>query len=339
MKPKGLLISLALVVAWAVPSLHADANIREKVVTTFEGSLGRLAGMFGGSTMRDSVTSSVAVKGNRLMRRSEVTGQIVDLDEQKVYTLDLKKKEYRVQTFAELEAQADQARADAEKRVQQMPLDERADAPQQPTSEMTVDVDVKDTGQHKSIVGQDAREVVLTATMRHEGHTLEDGGGFVITTDEWLVPTVPALEEVDQFDLKYFQTVYGQAFSFDPQQMAQLDALFPAFKTLATRAQAERGRVQGTAVSSTTTFDSVKSAEQMREEAQQHRQQQEQQQQQQLGGGGVNVGGMFGNRISPVSTPVQQRTRTMATTRDVLSIEATVTPADLAIPAGYKEKK
>jgi hypothetical protein len=28
----------------------------------------------------------------------------------------------------------------------------------------------------------------------------------------------------------------------------------------------------------------------------------------------------------------------MTTTRDVLSIETTVAPADLAIPAGYKEK-
>jgi hypothetical protein len=283
MKPLGLLIGLALFVAWAVPPLRADANIREKVVTRFEGSMGRLAGIVGGSTMKDGITSSVAVKGNRLIRRSEVTGQIIDLDEQKVYTLDPKRKEYRVQTFAELEVQADQARADAEKRVQQMPLDERADAPLQPTSEMTVDVDVKDTGQHKAIVGLDAREVVLTVTMRHEGQTLEDGGGFVITTDQWMVPTVPALEEVDRFDLKYFQTVYGQAFSFDPQPVAQLDALFPAFKTLAARAQAERGRVQGTAVSSTTTLDTVKSAEQLREEAQQQRQQQQQQQQQQLG--------------------------------------------------------
>lgn len=338
MKPKGLLISVAVLVAWAVPSLHADANIREKVVTRFEGSMGRLAGMVGGSPVKDGVTSSVAVKGNRLMRRSEVAGQIIDLDERKVYTLDLKRKEYRVQTFAELAAQAGQARTDAEQRVQQMPLDERADAPPQPTSEMTVDADVKDTGQHKSILGQDAREVVLTATMRHEGQTLEDGGGFVMTMDEWLVPAVPSLEEVDQFDLRYFQTVYGQAFSFDPQQAAQLDALFPAFKTLAARVQAERGRVQGSAISSTTTFDAVKSAEQLREEAQQQRQRQQQEQQQQLGGGGVDVGGVFGSRIGR-PTSVQQRTRTMTTTRDVLSIETTVTPADLAIPAGYKEKR
>lgn len=339
MKPKGLLISVALLLAWAGPSLRADANIRERVATTFEGSMGRLAGLFAGSGMKDGITWSVAVKGNRLMRLSDVTGQIIDLHEQKVYTLDPKKKEYLVQTFAELAAEADRTRADAEKRVQQMPLDERSDAPQQPTSEMTVDVDVKATGQHKAIVGQDAREVVLTATMRHEGQTLEDGGGLVITTDEWLVPTVPALEEADQFDLKYFQTVYGQAFSFDPLQVAQLNAMFPAFKTLAARAQVERGRVQGTAVSSTTTFDTVKSAEQMREETQRQRQQQERQQQQQLGGGGVNVGGTFGNRIGPRPTPVQQRTRTMTTTRDVLAIEATVTPAELAIPPGYKEKR
>jgi hypothetical protein len=335
MKARRLLVSLALAVAWAAPALEADVKTREKVTTKLEGLMGRMAGMFGGSAMKDGITSSVAVQGNRLMRISDVTGQLIDLDEQQVYTLDPKKKEYRIQTFAELKAQADQARADAEKRLQQMPPGERADAPQQPTSQMTVDVEVKDTGQHRSILGQDAHEAVLTATMRQEGHTLEDGGGFVITTDEWLVPTVAMLEEVGQFERKYFRAIYGQASSFDPQQMAQLNAMFPAFKTLVDRAQAESGRAQGTVVSSTTTFETVKSAEQMKEAAQQ----QQQQQQQQQGGGGVNIGGMFNNKFGPKLAPVQQRTKTMTTTRDVLSIETTVRPADLAIPAGYKEKK
>ena len=335
MKPRGLLISLVLAVAWAPLSVHADVKTRERVTTKFEGLAGRVAGMFGGSATKDGVTSSVAVKGNRLMRLNDVTGQIIDLDEQRVYTLDPKKKEYRIQTFAELKTQADQARADAEKHVQQMPRGDGANAPPQPTSQMTVDVDAKDTGQHKSILGQDAREVVLIATMRHEGHTLEDGGGFVITTDEWLVPTISALEEVGQFERKYFEAVYGQAVAIDPQQMAELSAMFPAFKTLADRAQAESGKVQGTVVSSTATFETVMSPEQMKEAAQQ----QQQQQQQQQNGGGVNVGGMFSNKFGPRPGPVQQRTKTMTTTRDVLSIETAITQADLAIPAGYKEKK
>jgi hypothetical protein len=333
MKPTRILVLAVLLTAAVAPVLHADVKTREKVATKFEGMLGRMAGMFGGSAAKDGITSTVAVKGNRLMRLSDLSGQIIDLDEQKVYTLDPKKKEYRVQTFAELKAHADQARADAEKQMAKMPPDQKAAAAQEPpTSQMTMDVDVKNTGEHKSMLGQDAHETIVTVTMHQQGKTLEDGGGFVITTDEWLVPKVAALDEVAALELRFFQAVYGQAFTLDPQQMAQMNAMFPAFKGLAERAQAEGSKLQGTAVSSITTFESVKSADQMKDAA-------AQQQQQPADSGGGGVGGMFAKKFAPKPQPVEQRTKTMTSTRDVLSIDTTVSATDLAIPAGWKEKK
>ena len=57
--------------------------------------------MFGGKAARDGVTSTVAVKGDRKATMNGETGQIIDLAEEKIYDLDLKKKSYKVTTFAQ----------------------------------------------------------------------------------------------------------------------------------------------------------------------------------------------------------------------------------------------
>ena len=70
---------------------------------------------FGGSAARDGVTSTVAVKGNRMMTTSgTTTGQIIDLGEEKVYELDLRKKTYTVAAFADLRRAMEEGRKKAE---------------------------------------------------------------------------------------------------------------------------------------------------------------------------------------------------------------------------------
>jgi len=67
-----------------------------------EGMMGRMMGMFAGKAAKEGVISTVAVKGNRKITTSENTGEIIDLGEQKIYQLDLKKKNYEVVTFEEM---------------------------------------------------------------------------------------------------------------------------------------------------------------------------------------------------------------------------------------------
>ena len=45
---------------------------------------------------------------------SDSTGQIIDLTEEKIYDLDIKKKTYKVTTFAQLRAEMEKARREAE---------------------------------------------------------------------------------------------------------------------------------------------------------------------------------------------------------------------------------
>lgn len=326
---KRFFAALALVTAVAglTTSLYADVKTREKVTFKLEGFLGRMMNVFGGSAAKDGVTSTVAVKGDRLSRISDTTGQIVDLAEQKVYDLDVKKKEYRVTTFAELRRRLQEAREKAEKEAKNRPAEEKSEI-EQAGKEIEFEIDVKETGQQKTIAGFQTREAVLTITGREKGKKLEESGGFIMTNDLWLAPKIAALDEIVAFELKYFQAVYGEALGMDPQQTAALAAMFPSFQKMAAEMQSEGKKLQGTPLFTTMTFESMKSAEEMKAAGSQSS----------GGGGGISgrLGGMLARKMRG---PTQQRSTIMTTTVERLSIEPTASAEDVAIPAGFKEKK
>src|SRR5262245_6194410 len=86
-------------VAISSHALRADLRADEKTHVEFAGMLGRMVNMFGGKAAREGTTSTVAVKGDRMARLDETAGQIVDLAEEKIYDLDMRKKSYKVTTF------------------------------------------------------------------------------------------------------------------------------------------------------------------------------------------------------------------------------------------------
>src|SRR5262249_28352082 len=158
------------------------------------GALGKIVSIFGGKSARDGVTSRQALKGDRKISFNDTTGQIVDLSEQKVYDLDMKKKTYRVSTFADIrrrmEEERQKAEADAQKaRAEEPVTNEPARDPNQ--KEVEVDFDVKNTGTTKVVNGFNTTQTVMTITVREKGKTLEDAGGMVMTSDMWLTPTIP----------------------------------------------------------------------------------------------------------------------------------------------------
>ena len=53
-----------------------------------------------------------------MSRVSDTTGQIVDLTEQKIYSVDVRKKEYTVTTFAQMREQMEKLKADMAKQQQ-----------------------------------------------------------------------------------------------------------------------------------------------------------------------------------------------------------------------------
>lgn len=310
------------IVALCAASLSADVKTRERTQVKLEGMLGRMAGMFGGKAARDGIVATSAVRGDRKAEMTDTTGRIVDLKEEKVYELDMRRKTYQVTTFDELRRRMREAQERAAKeRAKEDPGAQREQTEKAP--ELEVDFDVTETGQKKTLAGHEAREVVLTVTMRQKGRTLEDGGGFVMTSNTWLGPRIPAMNELAEFEMRYWKAIAPEAAGLSAEQMAAVMALYPMFGKAMERIQAESRTLEGTPLATTTVFETVRSKEQLAE------------QKESRGGGGL--GGMLASRI--MKRDDQPRATVFTTTHEVLEVTPSVTDADLEIPAGFKERK
>ena len=316
-------------------SIRADVRADEKTKVEFGGMLGRMMSLFGGRAAREGVTSVVAVKGDRKATVSDTAGQIVDLAEEKIYDLDMRRKTYKVTTFAELRRRMEEAQQKAQDDAKKS--DEAKD--QGPAeNNLEVDFDVKETGQKKAIDGFDTREVVLTITLREKGKTLEQSGGMVMTSDMWLAPRVAAMNDIAAFDQRYFEKLYGPMVAgASAEEMAAAMALYPLLKPGMARLRAEGTKLDGTPILTTLTFDSVKSAEQV---AAEQKARADENKPNASGGVGGLVGGLARRAAQKkMEGDVKPRTTVMTGTNEVLKIAATVAAADVAIPAGFRESK
>jgi hypothetical protein len=329
---------IALVASSA--SLRADVRADEKTRVEFAGMLGRMMNLFGGKGAKDGVTSSVAVKGDRKATLNDTTGQIVDLAEEKVYDLDMKKKSYKVTTFAELRRRMEEAQKKAQADASREQPKEAARPADKNAPEMEVDFDVKNTGEKKALNGFDTHQTVMTITVREKGKTIEQAGGMVLTSDMWLTPGIPAMKDVADFDMRYAAKLYGTMLAgVSADQMATALALYPMMKPAMTKMAAEGSKIQGTPILTTTTMDAVKSEDQVAQEA---RQTEPESKSSNSGGLGGLVGG-FAKRAAAKKMggdePAKPRMTFMTTTHEVLKVVTDVSAADVAVPAGFKENK
>jgi hypothetical protein len=324
MKWTKVSIALACVALSASPA-RADVKTREKAQVKFEGGLGMMMRMFGGKAASEGIVSSNAVKGNRKATITDTTGRIVDLAEEKVYELDMKDKSYRVTTFAELRKKLQEARDRAAKQAKDAPKEPGEPAPQQSgkDKEVEFDFDMKETGQTKSIAGYDAREVVMTVTVREKGKTLDESGGVVLTADSWLGPDIPAMKELAEFEMKYWKAIAPETAAISAEQMAAVAAMYPMIKQAMDRLNQEKVSMKGTPLAMTMTFDGVKSKAQMEELSK-------------SSGGGLS--GMLARKIAKKSDDTKPRATIFTLNNETQEIATTVAPADVDIPAGFKLK-
>jgi hypothetical protein len=315
-----LILTLAATTSVAV---SAEVKTRDKTQLKLEGMLGRMAGMFGGKAVRDGVETTNAVKGSRKVEIGDTTGRIIDLAEEKVYDLDMRKKTYEVTTFDEIRRRLKEAQERARQDAQKEEGRQQPDQPsEKPTKEYDVDFDVKETGQQRTIAGHPARQVVSTVTVREKGRTLEDGGGAVMTVDSWLGPELPALKELVDFDMRYAKAINPDAPTLSAEQLATVVALYPMLKTASERLQKEGSKLQGTPLATTTIFEGVKGKDAL------------EQQKQSSGGGGL--GGMLARRM--IKKEEKPRATVFTLTHETVELSTDVAENELAIPAGFKQK-
>ncbi len=323
----------------AAASVHADVKTQQRTQFELGGMLGKVAGIFGGKDSREGSVTTVAIKGSRQSTTmGNDSGQIIDLAEEKVYDIDVRRKTYRVTTFAQIRQRMEEARAKAEKAMREEQAKQK-EAPQGQKLEdaMEIDLDVKSTGQSRTINGFATNQVLVTVTVREKGKTLDQSGGLQIVTDMWMAPQMPAMKEFMDFQMQYAQKLYGPMLTgASPQDMASALALYPMLKPALEKMNAERSKVTGTAILTTVKVEGVKSAEQF---AQEQKQREEGNKPSLTGGVGGLLGGL-GRRAAQqkVQGDVQPRSTVMTTTTEMLKIVTDVTAGDVEVPAGFKQQ-
>jgi hypothetical protein len=324
-------------------SILADVRADEKTRIEFAGALGRVVNLFGGKAAREGITSMVAVKGDRKATLNDTTGQIIDLGEEKIYDLDLKRKTYKVTTFAELRRRMEDAKTKAEQNAKAQPADrtQPADKPEPPRDQknLEIDFDVKDTGQRKSLNGFDTHEAIMTIVVREKGRKLEQSGGMVLTSDMWLTPKIAAMSEVVDFDVRYAKKLYGPVLAgVSAEEMSTALAMYPTLAPAMEKMRNEGVKLAGTAILTTVTFEGVKSDEEFAAE---------QKQREDDNKNAPPVRG-FGGLASALAKKAAQkkfegdptaRTTVMTSTTEILKVITDVSATDVAVPAGFKENK
>ncbi|HEX8032077.1 MAG TPA: hypothetical protein VF491_26635, partial [Vicinamibacterales bacterium] len=335
-------ISVATVVLMLTAGLSADVRSDQRVKFQLGGALGKLVNMFGGKGAREGVTSMVAVKGNRKATMSDTTGQIIDLSEEKIYDLDIKKKSYTVTTFAQLRQKMEEAKRDAEKAAREAePSEPSKPAEKDPNAkEYEVDFDVKNTAETRTINGFDTKKSVATVTVREKGKTLDASGGIVMTTDLWMTPSAPSTKELIDFEMRYAEKLYGPMVNgASAQDMAMAMAMYPQMKPAIDKMRAEGGKIQGTAILTDTRIENVPPGT-----ANQTSEAMPAPEPAQKKGG---FGGMMGGLKKMAEASQQQnnsnakptRAIIMTTSVEMLKLTTDVEAAAVAIPAGFTEKK
>jgi hypothetical protein len=182
----GKAVTGAACVAISAGTLLADFSYQQKSTITggVVASMMKVAGAFS-KQAREPIESTVALKGDRMLHRTQFRSTIIDLASQTISEVDLQKRTYTVMTFEQMRQAMDQM---AQKMHQQ-------DSGQQ----MSVKVSVNPTGNSKQIAGYDAKETIVKMEMQATDQQSGQQGAMVITTDMWLARGISGYGEVREF--------------------------------------------------------------------------------------------------------------------------------------------
>ena len=313
----------------------ADANVQQKTQLNVAGAIGAIVNVFSRSA-REGVTSDTIVKGNRKLTRSGEAGELIDLSEEKVYSIDFSRSTYTVKTFAQLrkefEEQQERAKKEAEK-------SKNEPAKKEEGPEYEVEFDVKSTGAKQTINGFDTKETIATVTVHEKGKKLEQSGGWVLTSDMWMGPKLSAMNEIYEFDRKFMTKVYGSAIP-DMRQIAMAMMATPAFGKAMKVFNDKRSALEGTAILTKMTFETVAGSD----PSTQQQQAKAEEESSPTSVSSAVIGGLMGRmkkrqeekKAAEGKNP--NRNTLFDSTTEVTRATATAAASDVAIPATFKQR-
>jgi hypothetical protein len=247
MKPFALLLTCTLVSTSVVA--HADFTYEESTQITGGSvvSMMKFAGAFSKQARQanEPILTGVMVKGNRMIRTTKDSSEVIDLDAGTIMEINHVKRQYTIVTFEQMrkqmEAAVAKAKAEQPKQQQQTPNNDAQNV------EMKFNIKVRNTGATKDVAGLSAKESIMTMTVDAKDQKSGQTGSLAVTTDMYLVPEIPGYEEVQEFDKRYAMkmgTVMSEA--INPQMMAMMQQ--PSAGKGMADMQVEMSKLKGTPV-------------------------------------------------------------------------------------------
>jgi hypothetical protein len=179
-------------------------------------SMMKFAGVFSKDARKldQPVVTTVAVKGNRMVRVTPDSAEITDLDAQTITHIDKIKRQYSVVTFAQMREAFERAMEKA--KAEQANAGSQSVAAPQPAKDPNMQLDfqahVRKTGAARQVSGLDTNEIILTVVLNQTDKTTGQQGAFALTNDMWMAPDIPAYAEIRDFERRFAQelgSTYG----------------------------------------------------------------------------------------------------------------------------------
>lgn len=189
----------SILLAGSAAPLFADFTYNETSQMTGGAllSMMKIAGAFApkGQKPTDATQTTVAVRGNRMVRKSAQEATVIDLDKQTITTVHFAKKTYSVMTFAQMRQMLEQMSSQ---------MKDSADKQQ---VKMSFDVHVTNTGQTKTIAGSAAHEMIVTLAFSGTDPSTGQTGAMNMVCDMWVSPDVNGYNEVLDFNKRMAEEI------------------------------------------------------------------------------------------------------------------------------------
>jgi hypothetical protein len=148
----------------------------------------------GGGALKEPQVSTVAVKGNRMVRKSKRQAEIIDLDKRTITTINFEKHTYTEMTFEQMKQMLEQMSTSVSQQQQQ-----QQQQPDGKKVDLNLDADIKNTGQTKTISGMEAHQVIMTMTMGATDPQSGQSGAMMMNSEMWLAKDIPGFGELRDF--------------------------------------------------------------------------------------------------------------------------------------------
>lgn len=235
-RASGLAFAIGLALSVNVPLIHADVTLEERLAIggaqKFANMSGRTVTTIAGDRSRSESDFEMDSKLVRTFTRDMgPTAEIVRLDQEKVYLLDLRKKEYSELSFAEARARWEKMLEHSKRMRAQHPQASGAPVDESQCEWSEPKAQLRRSGEKAAFAGYEGTRITVSATQACKSKESGAVCDFTLTLDQWLAPDFPPEAETLRFYKSYADKM-GLSTVMSREVAQQAESLFGGYKDL-----------------------------------------------------------------------------------------------------------